>query len=269
MNDKYTIITLFRNNKNDVTRMNNLNAFLKYYSNLCNNIIVVEQDGSSCLKLDSHIHHIFAYNKYLFSRSWGFNIGANLAKQKLMPDNYLFIDCDVILSKEAIEHNIKFLEDKDIVSCKPYNCIYHLNQKISNDWMNGYNVNEPFASLDMSKAVSNIMYCGGAVFIKRSAFYSVGGWNEDFEGWGGEDQELGNILIRKYTTGRCITPRDKSYPCLHLYHTNGTGAGKKEHEGYEKNLIILQKALDDRDIDANIAKRKENIIGKMLKYRSK
>lgn len=270
MNDRYTVITLFRNNKNDTTRINNLVSFLKYYKDLCNNIIIIEQDSESQIEdivKQYRVNHLLVYNEYLFNRSWGFNIGANFAKQKLMPNNYLFIDCDIILSKEAIEYSIKFLGDNNIVSCKPYNCIYHLSQNTSNEWINNHNINSPFDKLDMTRASSIIMYCGGAVFIKRNEFYSIGGWNEDFEGWGGEDQELGNILVRKYTTARCITPRDKSYPCLHLYHTSGTGAGKKEHEGYEKNLIVLQKALNDRDINSNIAKRKETIIGKMLKYR--
>ena len=113
----------------DRYRDRNLEVVLKHLRALnCTQTLVVEQDAHRRLPdsgtLDESVEHVFAFNPGGFNRSWGFNIGANLARGKTI----LFLDGDLIVPRWALEAALDACENgADAVN--PYSRLVELSLK--------------------------------------------------------------------------------------------------------------------------------------------
>ncbi len=98
---QYSYIITHR--ENNVTRRNNLNFVLKWITSIENDIeiILVEQDSERKIDqrtLPPNCKYVFAYNKDLFNKSWGLNVGFrnSTGKAIAIADNDVIIDRDII-----------------------------------------------------------------------------------------------------------------------------------------------------------------------------
>lgn len=95
---------------------------------------------------------------------------------------------------------------------------------------------------------TNVRACPGPTLVSREAFDRVGGFDERFEGWGGEDQVFRYRLEKLVGPG--IRPADRSAACYSLWHPNGT---HRDPEREVHNRALRDQAY--REIDEMVAER--------------
>ena len=172
-------------------------------------IIVVEQDSKpSNIKLPALIKHYFVYNDGLFNRSWGFNVGFTHASHDVL----VFGDNDVILQPSAIIESAKQCLTYGTTSPYPKGAIIDLSLEATQLFLSVPSLERAYRENKNNSRVGP--YAGGALFMTREAFNTVGGWEERIKGWGGEDDHMTikiNTLLQQ-------THEIKSAFALHLYH---------------------------------------------------
>ena len=95
---------------------------------------------------------------------------------------------------------------------------------------------------------TSVRACPGPTIVSREVFDRVGGFDERFEGWGGEDQVFRYRLEKLIGPG--IRPPDPSASCYSLWHPNGT---HRNRERQVHNLALRDQAY--REIDEMVAER--------------
>lgn len=178
-------------------------------------VIVVEQD--TLPSLGHELPHprcrtVFAYNPGPFNKAWGFNIGARMAKSGVL----VFNDADVIIDG-GLGRSIALCRNSYHV-VKPYRRLIDLTADETTQVRAGHH---DFIPERTSDALPNragisevIVICGGLFLIRKDAFAFLGGWDERFRGWGGEDDALTYRLQR----ARLSTVELDERPALHLWH---------------------------------------------------
>lgn len=179
--------------------------------------IVVEQDVAPTLsdRLPAWVRYVPtpAPANLPYCRSWAFNVGAAMARGDLLilHDNDLLVPRNYAARAAALRS-----EGFEVINLKRF--IFYLTPdraELSTDPLNG-------RKLAVESVIENATG-GGSIAITRSAFEDIGGMDEDFIGWGGEDVEFWD---------RCRTRRVWEYgelPFVHLWHP--PQAGKRAVRG--------------------------------------
>ncbi len=212
-------------------------------------IILIEQDTESKLDLDKalNIEHLFIYNSGLFNRSWAFNCAARKSNKNI----FVFADADIFLEKEGY---IKCFEATGDFEAITPNKVEISNISIAED------TEDPIHFLNMRKLHS---FAGGMLIITRSAFEKIGGWDERFEGWGGEDDAMSHLIYNRL--------RSKSFnlPNYHIDHPHEFVTGNNQPH-YESNRALVEEILTRNGIalDRYIHQLKTLDPGNSEKYRA-
>ncbi|MEI7653198.1 MAG: galactosyltransferase-related protein [bacterium] len=199
--------------RTSIERERNIDIVLKWFKQILQpeddiEIVIVEQgekqtlDPSNYRDLPYTLSYLFVQKSGYFNKSWGYNIGANMAKSDILN----FIDNDIILPRASLEAGFELLDRVDAVRC--YDRLYAL----TNDETNQLSVDINSAQLS-KHTLRDFSVPGGYMLIRRDLFYNVGGWDEEFEGWGGEDTAFGYKLLPYQTAA--VTE-----VAFHLHHEN-------------------------------------------------
>lgn len=211
--------------RHSVERLNNLRRTLDWISGFSGaQIILVEQDTHSKIShLNLRCQHIFVKSKMPYNRSWAFNIGLKYAKSKVV----CFGDSDLIMDPNDFINGLKLLDQYDMVS--PYHSVVDLTPQESNlPLENIIKVNRPGRGETDNQKIN---ICGGIAMFRKDAITRIGGWSEDFIGWGGED-DFQTIKVHNF-----LTFHESKARCFHLHHSRGT----IDQNQYGKMLQMLQK----------------------------
>lgn len=174
--------------------------------------IVCEADSQPRIRdaLPPWVRYAFLEDHGAYSRARAFNFAARQATGKFL----ILHDNDLVVSSSYAAAHAKVLsEEWDVANLKRF--IFYLSQAQDvppQDW-----------SQTSLEGVLENARGGGSVAIRADAFRSIGGMDEGFVGWGGEDVEFWD---------RCQTLRvcDSQYlPLLHLWHP--PQSGKRERGG--------------------------------------
>ena len=175
--------------------------------------IVVEQDVDS--QLAPHlpswvrlVHTAPPTRDMPYCRSWTFNIGAKFATSDVMVlhDNDMLVPTDYaawILERVAMGYQV----------INPKRFIFYLGQAHTEQVFANRQ-----ASLDFApEVIVQNLEGGGSVAITRAAFDEIGGMDEAFIGWGGEDNEFWDRaqVLRVWPWA--------SLPLVHLWHAAQPG----------------------------------------------
>ena len=170
--------------------------------------IVVEQSLRSEVR-DSlptwvrYLHTPISQPQMPYCRSWALNAGAKIAKGKVL----VFHDNDMLVPQAyAFEVWRRFLGGYEVINLKRF--VFYLPERHSRTIAS----DREFELADAPDVVVQNLEAGGSVAATRNAFCSIGGYDESFVGWGGEDNEFWE---------RAQTRRVWPYgylPIVHLWH---------------------------------------------------
>lgn len=180
--------------------------------------IVVEQSAQSQIAhaLPAWVRHVHTPPPSAdmpYCRSWTLNVGARMARGKLV----VFHDNDMLIPQMyAAELWARFCEGHEVINLKRF--IYYLAEEHSKDICARHRI-----SCDHPpQSVVQNLEAGGSVAVSRDAFFSIGGYDESFVGWGGEDNEFWERALT-----RSCWPY--SYlPIVHLWHRAQPGKGNQD-----------------------------------------
>lgn len=211
-----------------------LNSWIKF--NQISEIIIVdwssEDNLSWVLDVDRRIKFIRVEGEKFFNIAQAYN----LAIRHTAYEYVLKLDVDYILN--------------------PYHDFFQINIQTENsflagNWRTGVAENKIFSSLN------------GLVYINKKYFYGIGGYNENYNGYGEEDEEL---YKRLEESGLVRLDIKYDYSVIHMPHSNffrtnnyenkSLTLGRKRHDDYagQKRSIVEWKT--DQKSDRHIIAQK-------------
>jgi len=248
---RFSYIICYRHNSERFKNLSRILDWLDKFENI--EVIVVEQDDSSKLsiieKYKFDINHIFTFSNYPFNRSWAFNVGLKESNSEIV----IFGDSDLICDVEQFNFSLKELETSDCVS--PYKSVLDLTKEESEldieDWKK---IERPGRGETDNQKIN---LTGGIVLYKKSSILKIGGWDENFIGWGGEDdwQSRKTILFLKF--------KEMPFRCYHLFHEKVV----PDLRFYQRTLYILNQLMQlPKEIVIQYIEKNMNNIGEKDKY---
>jgi len=187
-------------------------------------IIVVEQDKYSKIsELNLRVKHIFLKTDKPFNKSWAFNVASSYATTPIV----IFGDSDLIMHPQGFINAVQLLDQYDVVN--PYNSVIDLDPNESMMDINSILQINRIGRGEAENDIQKVPLCGGIIMFKKDKLTQIGGFCENFYGWGAEDdfQSLKVKTFLKWTT----LPNK----CYHFYHEKA----KIDMKLYQRNLEIL------------------------------
>lgn len=249
---QFTFIVAY---KHGPQRLNNLKRVLNWI-NMFNGVevIIIEQDRTSKLEdIDLKCRYYFIESELPFNKAWAFNVGLKYATT----DKIVFGDCDLIMQPEDFVDGLNHLSSFECVS--PYSKIGVIDLERSEL---GYNfeqlkkITRPGRG-ELEDDIRKVPLCGGIIMFQKDALLKIGGWDESFIGWGGED-DFQSIKVQ-----RLLKWKELNHKVYHLWHP----PTQPDMNYYQRNLKILNEVpkMDDNQFMAYIAKSRLK-IGLSNKY---
>jgi len=188
--------------------------------------IVIVEHGEEPLYAQVYsevVNYIFLQRKpgQQFNKSMAINAGVDNSASP-----YLLIhDADVVPADRYVE-SIFVLLDAGWHAVRPVRFIFHLDPKGSATFLgsSGISIPKTVASVQQNNP-------GISTAVRRDVYEAIGGHDERFEGWGGEDLEF---LDRLKTTK--LYPGSYA-PSIHLWHA----PSPKKADGDRNNRILAEK----------------------------
>lgn len=199
-----------------MARLPHLQATLRSIAGQCDasvECIVVEQDVESRLRPHMPewvrlVHTPPPSPEMPYCRSWAFNVGAAHAKGSVL----VLHDNDLLVSDDYANRILGCIDSGyEVVNLKRY--LFYLSQAHTEAFFLGR------ANL-LTYPPENILQNaegGGSIAISRDGFEAIGGMDESFVGWGGEDNEFWE---RAHTLR--VWPW-ANLPIVHLWHAAQPG----------------------------------------------
>lgn len=238
----FTFIITFRYSSDRIYNLRKVISWINSFGNV--QLIVVEQDTHSKIDhLTLDIEHIFVKSDRLFNKSWGLNVGLSYAKS----DKIVFSDADIIMNPIPFIKSLNLLDKYDMVS--PYSKVVDLS------------LNESILKFDDiykidRKGRFGIDICGGITMFTKQAIYKIGGWNENFYGWGGED-DLQATNVKEF-----LKWTETNANAYHYYHKRSIDRG-----AYMGNLNTLSEYRKlDKQTKWNIINNSRGKNGRLNKF---
>ena len=183
-----TLILPYRKT-NDPDREENLDITLNFFSKIgINNMIISEHSDKSSkdylIKKYAHLFNSFRVctvfaNGQLFNKSRAINKGV----LESLTQYVAIVDVDCITKKENVNRAIKLLK-------KGYKVVHPFDRKVT-DIIDKKTFQKKFDFHTIKTTVQNRPWAdGGIVFWDKNSFINIGMENENFSGWGGEDNEI-------------------------------------------------------------------------------
>lgn len=179
-----------------------------------------------------------------YCRSWAFNVGAKAASG----DYFIFHDNDMLIPESYSVEMLKTLQQGyEFVNLKRF--VFYLNEKHTASVFAGLST---YAD-DAPEYIVQNLEGGGSLGVERKAFFEIGGFDESFVGWGGEDNEFWE---------RAATRNIFSYgylPIVHLWHASQPG--KQNRDQSEAMLRYKRLVSVPPDLRVKVLRKKE--IGRL------
>lgn len=167
-----------------------------------------------------HYSFVYAGEGEEFNKAKLMNMGAKQARASLL----LFHDADIVVPLNYVTQLISVF-DQGWEAVQPIRMLFYLD-KVASDCLIE-DCNDLPATVDSIK--QNCL--GGSTAIKATIYWEIGGHDEQFSGWGGEDAEFLQRLKTKE-----LFPGSYS-PAIHLWHPSSP---KKENG--DRNMLQLERS---------------------------
>lgn len=220
LSGKTIIMVPFRDN-GDAARTANLTAVLKYLSTHFPEVptLVVEQDS-----VQKWPDSFFVYNPNKFNKGWALNVAAKHAIENGF--KYLvFWDADFVMNPNDFKAAMEDLDrDGGFDAISPYGrTVTYMTPEESVEFRSNLDC-EYLKTLpprrDRRASQQDLPIAAGIFVITAAGFQRVGGYPENFEGWGGEDCAL-SFKVYKLLGHKTF----QEYRSYHMYHDDPTRTG--------------------------------------------
>jgi hypothetical protein len=173
----------------------------------------------------------------MFNKSQAFNAGVRESKSDIL----LLHDADIVVPGSYLRDISRRMQGR-WHGMRPLRFLFSLSQQDSTEFQKSGMVS---SSAEVSEVMQN--FPGGSIVVRREVYHTIGGFDEDFVGWGGEDIEF---LDRLRT---CRMYPGSFAPGIHLWHPSAvqkvTG-----HRNYDLMAAKLQVSVAER-ITALVGRR--------------
>jgi len=228
---QYSYVITYRSDQE--IRATNLFAVLRWLSELRDiEVVLVEQDRGPQLKagaLPANCTYHFVHNEGPFNKAWGLNVGFKQSSGTVIG----FGDADMVMDAAALLTSYERCRG-EFDAIKPYERHVDLTREESQSVRDGnWNFNPDRTGLprDREGIGESICFCGGLFLIRRSVHEELGGFDERFLGWGGEDDAMTSKLAR---LGKHRASATDQTAC-HLWHEREIAA-RYFHPNYHHNV---------------------------------
>lgn len=136
-------------------------------------------------------------------KAWAFNVAARLAHGRIL----VFQDGDVCVPERYAGELLHAFDVPGVRAASLQRLLFYLDEASSQSVMNA---GQLVAGLTPLRVFQN--WKGGTIAVEREAFFELGGFDEGFVDWGGEDDEF---YDRCQLVGHC---RYGYLPFVHLWH---------------------------------------------------
>jgi hypothetical protein len=208
--------------------------------------VVVDQEIHTSIKsrLPAWVRHIHTpppSPKMPYCRSWAFNVGVQHSRGAVL----VLHDNDMLVPVDYAANILKKVrQGYDVVNLKRF--IFYLNERHTESVFAG----KGELTDEAPHLIVQNLEAGGSVAISRKGYEQIGGMDESFIGWGGEDNEFWE---------RAQTLRVWPYaylPIVHLWHA-AQPEKHQPHNGAQQKL----KTLSDTPASERIAKLRRATAG--------
>jgi hypothetical protein len=181
-------------------------------------------DFSENQKVENSIHIPFASDEFRKSEKINHIIKYN--RDNIKPEIFCLFDSDIFFNEDSYINIINLIRNFD----KRFFYVGYVNDLIFN----------PDTKLDIDnlkiigKYKSNrrdVFGLGGTYFVDFNELHDIGGYDENFTTWGGEDDDLGNRFARKQ-----IKRKQMNCDFFHLPHTK---VQKIDWDQYKKQCEMI------------------------------
>jgi len=136
-------------------------------------------------------------------KSWAYNVGARLARGRIL----VFNDGDICVPTRYAEELLRTFASGSCQAASLQRLLFYLSE----DDTRRLNESGRIAQ-DTTPVMAFQNWKGGTIAVTREAFSAIGGFDEGFVDWGGEDDEF---FDRCGAIGHC---RNGFLPFVHLWH---------------------------------------------------
>jgi glycosyltransferase involved in cell wall biosynthesis len=204
-------------------RLNNLRRVIDWINGFQGvDLIIIEQDKHSKIShLNLRCRHIFLKSEKPYNKSWAFNVATKMAKSNII----VFADSDLIMNPNEFIEGLKMLEQYEMVN--PYKSVVDLNGQETGLPLEAIiKIDRPGrGETDHQK----VPICGGICMFRKEAIDKIAGWNEQFIGWGAEDDFV-SLKVQHF-----LNWKQMDYRCFHLFHNRE----QPNMQEYQRNLSLL------------------------------
>ena len=205
-------------------RLQNLRRVLDWINGFAGaDVILVEQDTHSKIShLNLRCRHLFLKSDKPYNKSWSFNYATKMAKTNII----VFADSDLIMNPNHLIESLKQIETYEMVN--PYKSVIDLDTNETGLQLEQVlQINRPGrGETDHQK----VPICGGICIFRRESIIKIAGWNENFVGWGAEDDFV-SLKVQQF-----LNWKQMEHKCYHLFHNRE----QPNMTEYQKNLNLLQ-----------------------------
>lgn len=201
--------------------------------------IVVEQSVQRTVepRLPKWVHYIhtpIADDNLPYNRSWAFNVGVRAARGPIL----VLHDNDFLIpAAYAREASARVERGAEIADLKRF--MFYLDERSS----------------PTPERVTQNLLGGGSLVAMRDVYFAIGGFDESFVGWGGED----NDFWERAQTRR--VDAFGSLPLVHLWHAPQKEKALSEPTGGRLRLIELRDVPVEERIARLLARPSGEISG--------
>jgi predicted glycosyltransferase involved in capsule biosynthesis len=238
-----SFIIHFRRDSDD--RLFNLRCVLRYFDKyihygelfIINDDTIIDPEINEISKEYPNVSLAFYQNNSVYKRTHCFNKIAKIASKKVL----CFYDTDTLVKPIYLSRSQDAILSGNVHHVYPYSGLFVDVKKKSRDTLANFEffkleelLKERYLGYDNEDLnVIHTESVGGINLISKEAFLKIGGYNDNFIGWGCEDVE---IERRSKSQNVVVKIENDDAICWHLQHDNTI---RTEHQYYQNNVNIL------------------------------
>ena len=202
-------------------------------------IVVIEESAKAEVeRLAPELFDLYAHvgTDQPYSRSRAFNEGVKAATPRA-EDLLCFMDADLLVERDFIWRMFAYLGGNQQQAVLPYGRVCYLSPRGTERAIRERFGSLPFNPLGYETANVSIQSVGGCMWITAGLFQIIGGYCEDYIGWGCEDTDFWFRLEEQVEIGKV-----ENRVLVHMDHPKADCAGP----AYQRNRTLFEERWSDR-----------------------